>query len=308
MQRIVFVHGIDNQREGEDLIRSPWSLALAGGLRRAGRDDLADRLLYPRNDPDRLDVRVAYYGDLFRTPDSQGAHDDLNDLTPDQAALAESLLIEWLERVAERAPDDASIVPAKRALDMARDPRDTQGAGAIARSLLDTLARVPFIARPGMTFVEQFLIKALKQVTRYLTEIELREQIRRIVLDEMNDETAVLIGHSLGSVVAYECAHRLARPLPLLATLGSPLGLRTLVADRLDPPPSFPPQVQSWLNEANLEDVVAAAPDLRPLFGLAVPEASRFLNSTYSETTAPHRPETYFGREAVGRAVAEALG
>ena len=80
-----------------------------------------------------------------------------------------------------------------------------------------------------------------------------------------------MIGHSLGSVVAYESAHRLTRPLPLLVTLGSPLGLRTIVNDRLRPPPSFPLQVARWLNVADREDVVAAEPDLRPLFARDAP-------------------------------------
>ena len=79
-----------------------------------------------------------------------------------------------------------------------------------------------------------------------------------------------------GSVIAYECAHLLEYPLPLLVTFGSPLGLRTIVTDRLNPPPSFPQKVAVWLNVANREDVVAAEPDLRPLFARDLPAPSRF--------------------------------
>ncbi|MDG3007485.1 alpha/beta fold hydrolase [Paludisphaera mucosa] len=311
MARIVLVHGIDNQRETEDGIRAAWIPALAGGVRLAGRGDLADRLQFPTNDPARIDVRVAYYGHLFRAPDVQGARDDLDDLTADQAALAAALLTEWLERVAERAPDEsASAVQASRALDLVRDPEavGAQGVGNATRTILRTLARLPLVARPGMAFVERFLITTLKQVTRYLTEEDLRDQVRQIVLDRLDVDTAVLIGHSLGSVVAYECAHRLPRPLPLLVTLGSPLGLRTIVADRLDPPPSFPRAVQTWLNHANLEDVVAADPDLHPLSGRSVPEGSRLVCSRYQEPGGnPHDPRTYLGRKAVGRATVGAL-
>jgi hypothetical protein len=106
MATIVLVHGIDNQRESADLIESSWLPALAGGVRLAGRGDLADRLWPPRSRPDSIDCRAAYYGDLFRSPDQQGAGDDLRDLSADQAALAEALALEWLERVDERVPPE----------------------------------------------------------------------------------------------------------------------------------------------------------------------------------------------------------
>ena len=99
MATIVLVHGNDNQRESADLIESSW-LRPGGGVRLAARGDLADRLWPPRSRPDLIDCRAAYYGDLFRSPDRQGDGDDLRDLSADQAALAEALALEWLERVA----------------------------------------------------------------------------------------------------------------------------------------------------------------------------------------------------------------
>src|SRR6516225_8981118 len=64
--------------------------------------------------------------------------------------------------------------------------------------------------------------------------------------------------HSLGSVVAYEATQELEHPLPLLITLGSPLGLNTIVYQRLRPqPPSFPPMATS------IEHIKAG--QLRPL-------------------------------------------
>ena len=80
------------------------------------------------------------------------------------------------------------------------------------------------------------------------------------------------------------------------------------MTERLSPPPSFPPKVAVWLNVANREDVVAAEPDLRPLFAQDVPASSRFEGIWFDETCKdPHRAETYLGRIAVGRKVIEAL-
>jgi hypothetical protein len=155
-----------------------------------------------------------------------------------------------------------------------------------------------------MYVAERFFVTSLAQVTRYLTDESTRAQAREAVLRLVDKETRAIIGHSLGSVVAYECAHLLQAPLPLLVTLGSPLGLRTIVADRIDPPPSFPQNVTAWLNVANREDVVAAEPDLRPLFAHDVPAASRFEGVWFNEKgMAPHRAETYLGRVSLGRAV-----
>ena len=93
MARIVLVHGIDNQREGADLVEAAWLPALAGSVRLAGRGDLADRLWPPRSRPDSIECRAAYYGDLFRSPDRMGAGFDLRDLTSEQATLAECVCL-----------------------------------------------------------------------------------------------------------------------------------------------------------------------------------------------------------------------
>ncbi|MFI0353177.1 hypothetical protein ACH34Q_22230 [Actinomadura sp. 9N407] len=78
----------------------------------------------------------------------------------------------------------------------------------------------------------------------------------------------VLIAHSLGSVIAYETLW--SRPdlhVDLLITLGSPLGMPTVVFDRLKPSPeggrgSRPPGVRRWVNLADIGDFVAVPPTL----------------------------------------------
>ena len=159
----------------------------------------------------------------------------------------------------------------------------------------------------GMTFAERFVVAALVQVTRYLSDELIRALAQQRVLDLVEDDTRIVVAHSLGSVVAYESAHRLSHPLPLLLTLGSPLGLRTIVADRLRPPPSFPPQVERWVNVADREDIVAAEPDLRPRFAADLADPSRFAGVLVDNGSAPHSPVHYLGKIAVGRAISEAL-
>lgn len=82
----------------------------------------------------------------------------------------------------------------------------------------------------------------------------------------------VLIAHSLGSVVAYETMW--ANPeldIELLITLGSPLGMRNVVFERLLPTPldgrgRRPPNVRRWVNIADKDDIVAIPPALGERF------------------------------------------
>ncbi|TKK89335.1 hypothetical protein FDA94_10420 [Herbidospora galbida] len=82
----------------------------------------------------------------------------------------------------------------------------------------------------------------------------------------------VVIAHSLGSVVTYEAfwAHPDLRA-DLLVTLGSPLGMRNVVFERLAPLPvagmgARPPGVGRWINVADKDDIAAIPAELRPVF------------------------------------------
>jgi hypothetical protein len=64
MAAIVLVHGIDNEQLAPDGVEAEWLPALAGGVRLAGRPDLADRIWPPRSRSDAIECRSAFYGDL----------------------------------------------------------------------------------------------------------------------------------------------------------------------------------------------------------------------------------------------------
>jgi hypothetical protein len=62
-------------------------------------------------------------------------------------------------------------------------------------------------------------------------------EVQEILAAHIDDHTKVIVAHSLGSVAAFEACHTLQQTLPLLVTLGSPLGLDTIVWDRTIPTP-----------------------------------------------------------------------
>src|SRR2546429_3629897 len=116
-----------------------------------------------------------------------------------------------------------------------------------------------------------------------------------------------MIGHSLGSVVAYEAAQGLEHPLPLFITMGSPLGLHTMIYEKLRPqPPPFPAQVSRWINVSDRDDLIAAEPDLAKMFSEGRPEHA-VLESTYTVDNGadPHKADFYLTKKTVGRGIGE---
>jgi hypothetical protein len=88
-------------------------------------------------------------------------------------------------------------------------------------------------------------------------------------------ERVLLIGHSLGTVIAYdalwELTHdeRVAGKVDLFLTLGSPIGMR-FVQDRIlgyrDREPSYPCCIRRWINVAAHGDLTALDPEIRDDF------------------------------------------
>ena len=153
------------------------------------------------------------------------------------------------------------------------------------------------------------LVFDLKQVVRYLTDGVVRGQVRERVAALVGPETAVVVGHSLGSVVAYEvlCALPVGTRVRALVTVGSPLGIPNLVCDRLEPPPTGGLGIWPggdrlvWTNVADEGDVVALKKNLRPLFGPRV-RGHLVHNGSHAHDVRP-----YLSARQTGDAVAEAL-
>ena len=290
MAQVVCVHGIGQQHKGEDGLALQWRAALRDGARRAGVPE-ADLLSGD-------DVGCAFYGDVFRTAGRLLGPDDPW-LRPDEADVFEQELLAAWWRVASEI-DPQVISPGARTL--ARTPSAVQAA-------LRALSGSAFFA--GVA--ERAMLADLRQVRLYLTEIAVREQVQERVAAAIGPDTRVVVGHSLGSVVAYEalCAHP-EWPVRALVTLGSPLGIRNLVFDKLVPSPAvgtaglpvgvWPGGVSAWTNIADAGDVVALIKDLRPLFGAGV-ECYLVHNGSHAHAVAP-----YLTAAETGAAIASGLG
>jgi hypothetical protein len=245
MARIVGIHGIAQQARGPEVLETAWVPALRDGVTISGAEP-----------PDRADFAIAFYGDLFRAKGGKAVGSPPYVATDVEYGFEWELLQAWWAGAA--ACEDA--VPGHDDSTKLRTAKTVQRA-------LNALSQSRFFT--GVT--ERLIIGLVKQVCAYLKDDTVRAQIQARVDRVVGPDTAVLVGHSLGSVVAYEaaCAH------PdwdlTLVTLGCPLGIRNLVFDRLRPAPEngrgqFPACAATWTNVADTGDVVALVKQLAPLF------------------------------------------
>ena len=280
MARIVGIHGIAQQVRGPELLRATWAPALRDGLALSGSEP-----------PDEADLDIAFYGNLFRPSGGKAIADPPYVASDLEEGFERELLAAWWEEAAT----SEDTVPGPDARTKLRTPKAVQRA-------LNALSQSRFFA--GLA--ERLIISLIKQVHAYLEDDSIREQIQACVTRVVSPSTAVLVGHSLGSVIAYEaaCAHPdwdLA-----LITLGSPLGIRNLIFDRLWPIPEngrgyFPDGAATWTNIADTGDVVALVKQLAPLFG------DRVRDLLVHNGSKAHDISPYLTAVETGHAIAEGL-
>jgi len=290
MPQVVCVHGIGQQARGEETLLKDWWPALADGLGRAGATGTLDA----------SQVTMAFYGDLFRPAGQMLVAGDPPYTSVDvDAGFEADLLAAWWRAAAQTDPGVASP--------------DAEG------SLMSTPRSVQaaLLALSGSRFFAGIALRAmvadLKQVRAYLLDERIRSGVQARLHAQIGPETRVVVAHSLGTVAAYEALCALPEHgVRALVTLGSPLGIRNLVFDRLRPAPlashggaprglwpGGPALV--WTNLADEGDVVALVKDLRPRFGPDV-----CVGSVHNGTHA-HSAESYLADAVCGRAIADGL-
>lgn len=285
--QVVGVHGVGQQHQGPLQLQRSWEPCLVDGLTLAG------------GTTGGVTFQSAFYGDLFRPPGHPlGGHEPIHDAADVEPGFEAELLVRWWEEAAR--VDSAVISP---------DSTVLIGVPTVVQRALDALSNSKFFA--GLA--ERALISDLKQVRRYFAERELRRAAVRRVAAAVARDTRVIVGHSLGSVVAWEalCAHP-EWSIDTFVTLGSPLGIRRLIFDQLDPPPraersggplmgAWPVPARRWVNIADEGDVVALVKDLRPRFGRRV-EGFLVDNGAHVHDARP-----YLCAVETGRAIADSL-
>jgi hypothetical protein len=255
MKQLVFVHGRAQQHKDVLALKAEWIESWSKGLADCG-------LKMPI---DTADIRFPYYGDtlfdlasgksaaeaaavivkgLF-VPDEEGTPVD-----QEQRAFVQAVMGEVVRRRGISAADILEVT--------GRDINEKNWLNwGWVQDLLETIdRRVPFASGASIAL-------ATNDVYQYLENDAIRETIEDGVRQAMVPGLpAVVVSHSLGTVVAYNLLRREGVrngwKVPLFVTLGSPLGVNAIRA-KLSPN-SHPACAGGWYNAFDPSDVVALFP------------------------------------------------
>ncbi|WP_097868525.1 alpha/beta fold hydrolase [Streptomyces sp. rh34] len=318
--RLVFVHGIGPLRDTERELAS-WIDSLARGMRAAGHSAVAERLA----GADAGICSFVNYADLYAPPEAQGSGGARAE--GEASELLAELLVELVAghtsaHPTSEGPHDRERQHRAGILAHARAEAGTrgqaQGSLAVLRRALNVTTTLMSLKPWGGVahrVTPKLMVNGLTQVSRYLARGEqdasgltLDSRVRNRVHEALGDGPAVVVAHSLGTVVALEALHERQGTVPLLVTLGSPISMRTVVRPRLLPqPPRTPERVERWLNFWDKDDIIAVRPllerDVLPNTSGVLPRSSRI----DSDGIWVHSAEKYLAQAAVAGPVAEAL-
>ena len=257
MPHVTFIHGIANKPEAKELLRI-W----IGALGDTGSDPLrlgtrgvttsliywAD-VLYPAPDPD-----IAAHESLVET--SAAALDGGGDatvpegLSPESAAFIAALRAQLTSLPESELVEESPPPPEARGFERVPLPWfiKRQIMSAFLRDVHHYLFNTEWTPRPGSPFKVQE---------------EIRGRFQRALAEVQTDGPHVVVSHSMGTVIAYDCLKRLPECAKVdgLMTLGSPLGIDE-IQDKLAPEwtrgDGFPHErvAHEWVNVFDRLDVV----------------------------------------------------
>lgn len=259
---VVFLHGIGDGNRDYD-----WLDGLNRGLTQAGFDPV-----------DRADVLAPRYADLLKT-------DGISAKLP---------------AITTKAKDDAL---ARREFErrQARVQRLLRQEFGVRTYGFNLIPDPVWNAAPGAV-VDYLSMYDLDQVRRYIGNDGLRAAIMLRIINALPDDgEVVLLGHSLGSVIAIDLLDHLPEQLHVrrFITIGSPAGIRALHEGSERLLKRFPySRVDDWSNFLNVRDIVTGGRGLASTF----PGAQDFML-----TVRGHQADTYLGDPAVAGLIADAL-
>lgn len=279
-RHLVFVHGRAQHGKDAAALKQEWIIALKAGLAKSG-------LALPVADDE---IRFPYYGDTLDQIVKGSRVDDAVDIvvrgvpvSSDEEAFFADYLAEL--KASSDIPDNAGAQ---------RGPLNWGWVQAFL-SVLDKT--VPFASAAGVALFTN-------DVYQYLH----RKDLRKLMDDGVRsafvaDSEAVVVSHSLGTIVAYNVLQNPALKVPLFVTLGSPLGV-SAVKRKLQPV-SHPPAVGRWFNAMDERDVVALYPLTSDHFAVFPPIEN--LTTVQNFTENRHGIAGYLSDKDVARRIHDAL-
>ena len=298
--RVIFIHGINNEKWTKQEIEDTWSDALQSSLTPEAR------ALWPQ-----VEIKTAYYAQELRRHQDEWHIINIGPIRMSAGAPDEDLADEKVSALYLAFQDHYRLTDEEVAAEL--DPDDEvearRQAAGLHKKWLKAIARALERKFPsgGGLLARLFL----EQAAAYLHKPGVYDEINKLVRDQVfadhdDDARTLVITHSLGTIVGYVNlrAMRLGAPLPLFMTLGSPLGIE-IVRHRVGKPRINPPLAPNWVNGADQEDFVALDPTLdRDTFGPA--DIKNIVDIDNGEEDA-HSIARYLADPRIGNEVSRAL-
>ncbi len=254
MRQLILVHGRSQENKDGGEVKKDWIKAWEKGLQKNGLNN-------PLTD---VDIHFPYYGDTLAQMVAGKSADEAAEVIikgagappPDEQQVMREMINEIAlhEGVAE-VDTIAALAPEV----IQKGPQNWGWVQGIL-SVLDKIE--PVSAR--------LVALVTADVAKYLTNAAIRQNINDGVLKALKPgQEAVVVAHSLGTVVAYQVL--MSRPsqfpnvpVKLFVTLGSPLAI-TAVKSRIRPH-TFPKPISAWYNAMDRDDVVSLYPLTKKYF------------------------------------------
>jgi Lipase (class 3) len=241
--RLVLLHGRSQQGRKSSDIQTEWLSALKLGLEKNGLSL-----------PSQLDVTLPFYGDAL-DDFARRLNIPLTTEVRARGATPNNEFLAFQEQVADELRRQAGITDHQLDGEYGPNPRPR---GPLNHEWVLAILRALDKYGPGMS--QGTLELFTRDVYLYTHHQGVRDEIDRIVRAAFTDLPTVVIGHSLGSIVAYNIlrSDRRTSGVRKLITVGSPLGIRA-IRNQLRPL-RFPSVVKSWYNVFDSRDLVALYP------------------------------------------------
>jgi PGAP1-like protein len=335
MTTLVFIHG-RGQASPPDVARDPQRLAayvdgkrrewlggLSRGLLAAGVPPVTDAV-YPFYANDFQQRIQAYEAGGGRRPDLE-----LGAIPDDQRDGQEAALLETTSAALDDLLRGLDFDPVRELSytepELAREAasRAVQGPEELG---WDDFLKIP-ILRSGLAFLARktgvpavVIEEFLTDVAYYLQLQDMRNAVLQIVESSVQEAlptggSVVVVGHSLGSIVAYDLLTRLDQNIQveLFVTAGSPLGYPVVEKNLLGKQPGQKPRIPSvvparaaaWVNAFDVRDIVALLHPLAADYAAAVDrqlDDQQTFNASY-----PHSIADYLSDPDVAAPIGRAL-
>lgn len=267
MTKLIFVHGINNQGKSSEEIIEEWSRPL---------NETLDALkLGPIS---REDIEAPYYGDflyektkgminLFKDSSIEGWSELEHEIIEEMNVWAlHSDLAKEQDLQESRRRLNAQLNETVFVRDNILGKKGVDSTKGNVKSVIhrrSSIGVATFLSNnfPGIDGPVAKLL--LRQAAIYLARQNVKNEVNEHVFNQTfksrpKDKKAVIVSHSLGTVVSYYMINNLIQDYDIQAlfTLGSPLGTNYL--SKYNPRPAdFPNTIETWINCYDKRDFVS---------------------------------------------------